>query len=286
MELFRPIIRVAAVAAVAFVVQLIASRSIDTLVRRVVRSDRYASKAEEEKREDTLIAVFRPLSRAVIFIIAFIVALGLLGVNLAALITGAGAIGLVFGIVAQSAFKDYIAGIYLILENQYRVGDVVLLAGTTSGVVEDITIRITKLRDLDGNLHFVRNGDAGVITNMTAEWANANIDIQVGWGADIDQVAELINEVGTALAADETWSQRVLEPVQFLRVDGFSGSAVTVKALGKTTPIDQWAVAGEFRRRLKSAFDRHGIERPYPQRVIREAASVRPQHKVRKEVTV
>jgi len=252
---------------------MIVGKSIDSLVRRAVRSDKYANKAEEVKREDTLIAVFKPLSRALVWVVAGIVALGIFGVNLAALITGAGAIGLVFGIVAQSAFKDYIAGTYIILENQFRVGDVVLLAGTTSGVVEDITIRITKLRDLDGNLHFVRNGDAGVITNMTAEWANANIDIQVGWGADIDQVAELIDEVGAALAADEAWSDRIIEPVKFLRVDSFSGSAVTVKALGKTTPIDQWAVAGEFRRRIKVAFDRHGIERPYPQRVVREAAA-------------
>lgn len=263
--------QIIAVAIGASIVQWLAGKSIDSVVRRTVRGDKYSTKAEEVKREDTLIHVFRPLSRGVIWIVAFIVVLGLLGVNLAALVTGAGALGLVFGIVAQSAFKDYIAGIYIILENQFRVGDVVLLAGTTSGVVEDITIRVTKLRDLDGNVHYVRNGDAGVITNMTSEWANANIDIQVGWDANIDQVEKIINEVGTTMAAEEAWKPMIVEPVQFFRVDAFSPSAVTVKALGKTTPIDQWTVAGEFRRRIKTAFEKHGIERPYPQRVIREA---------------
>jgi small conductance mechanosensitive channel len=271
MSLFKSVVEIASVVIGTGFVQLVVGKSIESVVRRSVHADRYSTKAEEIKREDTLIHVFRPLSRGVIWIIAGIVLLGLFGVNLAALVTGAGALGLVFGIVAQSAFKDYIAGIYILLENQFRVGDVVLLAGTTSGVVEDITIRVTKLRDLDGNVHYVRNGDAGVITNMTSEWANANIDVQVGWDANIDQVEKIINEVGTAMAEDAAWKSVIVEPVQFYRVDGFSPSAVTVKVLGKTTPIDQWAVAGEFRRRIKVAFEKHGIERPYPQRVLHEA---------------
>jgi small conductance mechanosensitive channel len=273
MSVFQTTSQIIAVIAGMSIVQWLAGKSIDGVVRRSVHGDKYSTKAEELKREDTLIHVFRPLSRGVIWIIAFIVILGLFGVNLAALVTGAGALGLVFGIVAQSAFKDYIAGIYIILENQFRVGDVVLLAGTTSGVVEDITIRVTKLRDLDGNVHYVRNGDAGVITNMTSEWANANVDIQVGWDANIDQVEKIINEVGAAMATEEAWKPMIVEPVQFYRLDSFSPSAVTVKALGKTTPIDQWTVSGEFRRRIKVAFEKHGIERPYPQRVLHEAKS-------------
>lgn len=271
MSVFETASQIVAVGVGACIVQWLAGKSIDGVVRRAVHGDKYSTRAEELKREDTLIHVFRPLSRGVIWIVFFIVMLGLLGVNLAALVTGAGALGLVFGIVAQSAFKDYIAGIYIILENQFRVGDVVLLAGTTSGVVEDITIRVTKLRDLDGNVHYVRNGDAGVITNMTSEWANANIDIQVGWDANVDQVEKIINEVGTTMALEEAWKPKIVEPVQFYRLDSFSPSAITVKALGKTTPIDQWTVAGEFRRRIKVAFEKHGIERPYPQRVLHEA---------------
>ncbi|MEO6761846.1 MAG: mechanosensitive ion channel family protein [Candidatus Saccharimonadales bacterium] len=255
----------------AIVVQVIARESVASLVRRVVLRNKYTSKVEEKKREDTLLHVFRPLNRIVIWVIAVIVALSLLGVNLAALITGAGAAGLVFGIIAQSAFKDYIAGVYLILENQYRVGDVVMLAGTTSGMVEDITIRVTKLRDLDGNLHYVRNGDAGVITNMTTEYSNVNLNIGIGYGDDIDLVEKLINEVGLAMAKEANWQEVITEPIQFLRVDDFAESSVTIKVLGKVQPIHQWEVAGEFRRRIKKVFDKNGIDIPVPQVVIHQA---------------
>ena len=263
-------IKILLVVVVAAAVQLVVRESITNLVRRVVRGQKYASKTEEKKREDTLLHVFRPLNRAIIWFIALVVILSILGVNFAVLLTGAGTVGLVVGIIAQSAFKDYIAGVYIIVENQFRVGDVVLLAGTTSGTVEDISIRVTKLRDLDGNLHFVRNGDAGVITNMTAEWARANVDLQVGWSADIDKIEKIINEVGAKMAAEEQWRELIVEPIKFYRVDSFSDSAITVKALGTTTPINQWTVAGEFRRRIKKAFEEHGIEPPYPQRVVHE----------------
>jgi len=254
----------------AIVVQLLVRFSINDIVRRVVKSNSYASEIEEKKREDTLLHVFRPLSRVLIWVVALIIVLSLLGVNWAALLTGAGALGLVFGIVAQSAFKDYIAGIYIILENQYRVGDVVMLAGTTSGVVEDITIRITKVRDLDGNLHFVRNGDAGVITNMTSEWSRANVELHVGWDSDLDVVEKIINKVGSEQARDEAWRDLITEPIQFYRVDGFTESAIIVRALGQTVPINQWNVAGDFRRRIIREFDKHGIERPFPQRIVQQ----------------
>lgn len=270
MDGFDTAIKIVVVILVAGLVQIILREGIDKLVRRAVHGHKYSSRTEEKKREDTLLHVFRPLNRAIVWFIALIVILSIVGVNLAALITGAGAVGLVFGIVAQSAFKDYIAGVYIIVENQFRVGDVVMLAGTTSGVVEDITIRITKLRDMDGNLHYVRNGDAGVITNMTSDWANANINLDISWDSDIDEVEKVINEVGAAMAKEERWHEVIVEPIQFLRVDSFGDSAVTVKALGKTTPINQWSVAAEFRRRIKVAFEQHSIGRPYPQLVVNQ----------------
>lgn len=254
----------------AALVQVVVRASIASLVRKIVRGHKYVSADEEYKREETLLHVFRPLSRIIIWLTALIIVLSMVGVNLAAMITGAGALGLIFGVVAQSAFKDYIAGIYIIVENQYRVGDVVLLAGTVSGVVEGITIRVTKLRDLDGNVHFIRNGETGVITNMTSEWSRANIELQVGWDADIEQVKQLINTVGSAMAKDSEWREFITEPIQFYRVEGFTDSAVTIRALGQTTPIKQWDVAGEFRRRIKHEFDKHGIERPYQHRVVQQ----------------
>lgn len=256
---------------VAILVQLAVRKSINDLVRRAVKRQRYASRVEEKKREETLVQFFRPASRIIIWTIALIVALSIAGVNWGALIAGAGVIGVVAGIGGQSALRDYVGGIYIILENQYRVGDVVRLADNTSGIVEDITIRITKLRDLDGNLHFVRNGESVIVTNMTSEWSRANVDLQVGWGANLDMVEQIINEVGAGMMHEKEWREVIIEPIQFFRVDGFTGSAINVKALGKTVPINQWAVAGEFRRRLKAEFDKHNIERPFPQRIIHQA---------------
>lgn len=258
----------------ALLLQLIIRNPIERLVRQAIRSHRYSSKEEERKREDTLITVFHTASSVVVWIVAIIVMLIQLQINLAGLLTGAGLIGIIVGVGAQGAIRDFLAGIFIILENQYRVGDIVTLSagvtGGVSGVVEDITVRITKLRDLDGNLHIVSNGSVGVITNMTFQFANVNVDIPISYTTDIDTAQKVINEVGIELAGDKTMGPDVMEAIQFLRVESFDASVMTVKALGKVRAGTQWDVAGEFRRRVKIAFDKKGIELPYPQVVIHE----------------
>lgn len=131
-------------------------------------------------------------------------------------------------------------------------------------------MRITKLRDLDGNLHIVSNGSVGVITNMTFKYANVNVDIPVTYTTDIDKAKKVINEVGIELAGDEAMGKDITEAIQFLRVDRFDASVMIIKALGKVTAGTQWDVAGEFRRRIMIAFDKKGIEIPYPQVVVHE----------------
>jgi len=143
----------------------------------------------------------------------------------------------VLGLGAQSTIKSYLAGLFIILENQYRVGDIITLNGLgiqdgVSGVVEDISIRITKLRDLDGNLHIVSNGTAQVITNRTFQYAKVNIDVPVSYDADIDKVQKVIDETGTAMASDEAWQKLILEPIKFLRVDSFNDFSVGRCAVG------------------------------------------------------
>lgn len=260
---------------IVIVIQLIIRDSLGHIVKRAVSRHRYESQVDEQKREDTLIHIFRTANAAILWIIGLIVILGELHINIATLLTGAGLIGVVVGLGAQNIIKDYLAGIFIILENQYRVGDIITLnalgvTGGISGVVEDITIRITKLRDLDGNLHIISNGLAGVITNMTFKYANVNVNVGVSYHSDIDNVEKVINEVGLSMAGEDEWKKIILEPIQFLRVDSFDSSAVTVKALGKVQPSNQWTVAGEFRRRLKAAFDKHGIEIPLPQVVVHQ----------------
>lgn len=261
---------------VALMLQLIVRSPIERIVRRIIRTHRYSNKDEAKKREDTLITIFHTAGMVVVWIVAIIVILMQLHVNFAGLLTGAGLIGIVVGVGAQGTIRDFLAGIFIILENQYRVGDIVTLSagvtGGVSGVVEDITVRITKLRDLDGNVHIVSNGSVGVITNMTFKYANVNIDLPISYSTDIDKVRKIINEVGIDVAGDKTLGTDVIEAIQFLRVDSFDASVMMVKALGKVKAGTQWDVAGEFRRRIKMAFDKKGIEIPYPQVIVHDEA--------------
>ncbi len=255
-------------------VQLILRSSIDRIVERVVRSHKYTSKVEEGKREETLKKVFRTSSAIVLWIIGIILLLWQLEVNLGALLTGAGLVSVVAGLSAQSVIKDYLAGIFIITENQYRVDDVITLAtptATVSGVVEDISLRMTRLRDMDGNLHIISNGTVGVITNHTFQYANVNIDVQVSYATDINLVERLVNKAGLATAKAEALEPDILEPIQFLRIESLNESSVTVKAYGKVRPGSQWDIAGDFRRRLKDSFNKHHIPIPYPTALVHEA---------------
>ena len=259
---------------VAMIVQLILRATISRLVRKIVRRHRFANQIDEEKRENTLVTIFRTAFAVLLWIIVIVVVLWQCRVNLAALMTGAGLIGIVVGFGAQSAIKDFLAGIFVIAENQYRVGDIVTLRPGNmeiSGVVEDITIRITRLRDLDGNMHIIQNGSAGAVTNLSFGYANVNVDVRVAYESDVNKVEKIMNEVGDEMTKDEKWAGTIVEPIQFLRVDGFEDSGVRIKALGKVEPAMQWDVAGEFRRRLKKAFEKHDISIPLPQVVVHQA---------------
>ncbi len=258
---------------VALIVQMISRRFTDNIVRQTVRRHyRNSSQAEERKRENTLSSVFHTLGAVVIWTVTFIVILFQLHVNIAGLLTGAGVLGVVVSLGAQGAIKDFLAGMFIIMENQLRVGDIVTLSagvpGGVSGIVEDVTVRITKLRDLDGNLHIVPNGSAGVITNMTFRFANVNIDIPISYEADIEKVKQIIDQVGVELGGDKQFGPDITEAIQFLRVDSFGESTVVVKALGKVRAGTQWDVAGEFRRRLMHAFEKKKITIPYPHVVV------------------
>lgn len=254
--------------------QLLVRGSIERIVIRVVRGHKYASKIDEDKRETTLTNIFQTASAIILWTIGVVVILSELHVHIAALLTGAGVVSVVFGLGAQSAIKDFLAGIFIITENQYRVGDIVTLSAGTplgvSGVVEDITIRITRLRDQDGNLHVVPNGSAGIVSNLSFQFANVNVNVTVPYETDVDKVERIMNDIGSKLAAEPVWAENIIEPIKFLRVDSFSDSGVTVKALGKVKPGAQWDVAGEFRKQLIIAFEKHHIAFALPQVVVHQ----------------
>ena len=252
---------------------------IKKFIHRAVKRDNFASDRDEQQREDTLVSTVRSVTRVAVIVITGLLLLEEVGINIAPLIAGAGIAGVALGFGSQSLVKDFIAGIFVLTENHYRVGDVVELNQTVSGVVERFSLRETVLRDLDGMVHHIPNGEVTIATNMTMDYANVNLDIGVGYDTDIDLLEKIVNEVGNELAADEDWKDSLIDPPQFLRVDNFADSAITVKITGKTVPMKQWAVTGELRRRLKKAFEKNNIEIPFPQRVMRTMPDVAPKSK-------
>ena len=254
---------------VLFLIKHFGSTIIDKIIRKAITSDRYSSAKAEKMREDTLISILSAILRVALWIFGSMLVLAQLGVNIGPLIAGASVAGIAIGFGAQAVVKDFVSGIFIILENQYRVGDVITLAGIT-GTVEEITVRQTVLRDVDGAKHFIPNGQIGVTSNLTMDYSNLVLNIDVSYDADIKKVQRAIDEVGAKLARDDDFKDLVIEAPKFLRVQEFGAHSVVVRAMGKMKPGSQWRVAGEMRLRLKQAFDKQGIEIPYQQLVIRK----------------
>ncbi|HUF06377.1 MAG TPA: mechanosensitive ion channel family protein [Candidatus Binatia bacterium] len=226
-----------------------------------------AHPVELERRMNTIARLGIRVAGAIIAVIAGLMALGLFGIDIGPAIAGLGVIGIAVGFGAQTLVRDWLAGIFVILENQYSTGDVVRIAGV-DGVVEELSLRRTTLRDLDGTVHTVPNGQIIVASNLTRLWARVNLDVGVAYDTDIDRATAIINETGEALYTDPGWSGRLLEAPKVIRINALGDSAVTLKVLGQVAAAEQWAVAGELRKRILSAFREAGIEIPFPHRVI------------------
>ena len=225
------------------------------------------SAIEVRKRRETLQGLTEGVVRAVILIIAFVTALDRFGLNIGPAVAGLGVVGVALGFGAQSLVKDYLAGMFVLIENHFSKGDVVKIADVT-GTVEDFTLRRTTLRDLDGTVHIVPNGLIGVTSNLTRVWGRVNIDVTVAYGTDIDRVIEVVNGLGRAIAEEAAWKRRVLEAPRVERVEALGEYGVTLKVLGTVRASDRWAAAGEIRKRILEAFKANRIEIPRPQRVI------------------
>ncbi|HEX5466463.1 MAG TPA: mechanosensitive ion channel family protein [Candidatus Limnocylindrales bacterium] len=216
------------------------------------------SAIEVAKRRATLQSLVGAVVRTVIAIIGFLMALDALRLNVAPAIAGLGVLGVALGLGAQSLVKDYLAGAYILIENQYAKGDVVRIAGV-SGTVEDFTLRRTTLRGQDGTLHSVPNGLITVASNLTRIWARITVDLRVPFGTDIERAGAMIDAAGKAMADDPAWARRLLEAPRFERVESL-GPGLTLRIVGSVRAADRWAAAGELRRRLAEAFAGAGIE--------------------------
>jgi len=224
------------------------------------------STAEVQKQADTIeaLAVSTIRLAAALLIGALILSL----LNLGPVIAAMGVVIAAIAFAGQDFVRDYLAGVVIIVENQFYVDDVIQVAGV-SGKGEDFTLRRTKLRDADGILHIVSNGEIRVASNLTRGYAGINLAVPIGYDADVDRAMALIDDVGAALAADADWSHRILEAPVAVRLDGFGDMGTSIKVLGKVRAGDQWAVAGDLRRRVLAAFPDSGISLPHP-RVIFE----------------
>ena len=217
------------------------------------------SAVELKKRMDTLDALGANALQFFIVVIAGLMILGQLGLDIGPAVAGLGIVGIAVGFGAQFLVRDYLNGSLILIENQFSRGDVVRLAGV-EGTVEDFTLRRTTLRDLDGIVHTVPNGEIHVASNLTRVWSRINQDVTVAHGTDVEAAIAVVDEVGREMAGDPVWRRRVLEAPRVERIAELAESGVTLKILGTVRAADQWAAAGDFRRRLLEAFRTNGIE--------------------------
>lgn len=270
-----PLVQIALILLIAFVLHRFSSQIINVFVTRIMARHKFETVADRQKQQETVAGIFRTTAGVLLWLIAVGAILSVLNFDLAQIAAGAGFFGIIIGLGAQATIRDYLAGIFILLEGQYRVGDIVTLNGggvsqETSGVVEDITLRITKLRDLDGTLNIIRNGEASIITNRTFKYSSIVIDVGVSYDSDIDKVEEIMNRVGKDMLKDEELNKVIKEPMRFFRVDDFAESAVIIKTVGKVAPAKQWDIAGEYRRRLLKVFRKEGVVIAYQQVVVHQ----------------
>lgn len=249
-----------------YLINRLARRTIERAIKKEVKD---TTPEGTKKRQKTLTRIFSGALTIIVWVVAITMILPELGINIGPILAGAGILGVALGFGAQYMIRDFLAGLFIILENQYRVGDVVCLDGTC-GLVEDINLRKTILRDLDGIVHHVPNGEIKKASNLSKQFARVNLNIGVAYKENLDKVIEVVNKVGKELAEDPQWKDLIIKPPQFLRVDNFGESAIIIKILGETKPLKQWDVTGELRKRIKIAFDKEKIEIPFPQRVIHQ----------------
>ena len=244
-------LRIVLILFMSWVATRVARRVIPRLLSSVMLGQ--ASTADHDevlKRSETLSSVFVGGAVAFIYVSALFMVLTELAVPIGPVLGGFGIAGLAVGFGAQYLVRDVIAGIFIIAENQYRTGDVVTVAGI-SGLVESINLRRTVLRDLDGEVHVIPNGEITVASNKTKYWSRVHLDVGVAYKEDVDRVIQVLNEIGDDIAADPYYGLMLITPPQVLRLNSLDDSAVTFKMLGDCKPMKQWEIMGEMRKRIK-----------------------------------
>lgn len=238
-------------------------RMIKRLVAARIPKVRQESIDQLALRSDTVSHSLSQAASFFIWTIAFVIVLSELGVDIGPLLASLGVASLAIGFAAQSLIRDYLHGVFIVLEDWYRIGEVAIINGE-GGLVEEITFRRTVLRNLDGTRIMIPNSQVGVAKNMTRDWSRINLNVSVAYGTDLNAAFAIINEVGQQMKADPQWGVDLITAPKAERVDLLGASGIEIKILADTQPIKQWGLAGELRRRLKERFDAEGIEIPWP----------------------
>lgn len=250
---------------IAYLLNKLSKLIIPIVIQRFMKIRGRGKKAIEEvnKRSSTLSGFVTNAFLGLVILIALFMILSEIGVDIGPLLAGAGVLGLAIGFGAQKLIGDLINGLFIVLEDYYGKGDVIRVANI-SGLVEDVNIRRTILRDLDGVVHTVPNSEIQIASNFTRSWSRVNLNVSVGYGEDLDKAIEVINKVGNELARDKYFKPLIITTPQVLRVENLGDSGIEIKILGDTKPMKQWEITGELRKRIKKAFDEAGIEIPWP----------------------
>jgi small-conductance mechanosensitive channel len=236
-------------------------------VERLIPEKDPLQAAEVKKRAQTLGNTLRDALLVVFSFVALLMILGELGIQLGPLLATAGIGALAIGFGAQSLVKDVINGFFILLENQYRIGDAIEVAGV-SGLVESLTLRRTVLRDLEGRVHMIPNGEIKIVSNLSKEWARSVLDIGISYREDLDRIIDVLSKIGKEMENEERFKEALLEPVQILGIERFGESQLVIRMAVKTAPLKQWEVSRELRKRIKNRFDEEGIQIPYPHRIL------------------
>lgn len=239
-----------------FIVRGVMKKFARLIIIRV--SKKVGMSTEQEKRITTINALFTRIAFVLLWGVGIIVLLGELNINIAPILTGLGIFGLALSFGAQSLVKDLIAGIFILIENQIRVGDVAVINGT-GGLVESIDLRTIVLRDSEGIVHVFPNGLIRTLSNTTKDWSACVLDISVAYKEDLERVEEIMKEVGEDLRGDKEFGRYILKPIEIFGIEKLSKASMVIRIRIKTQPLKQWMIAREYRLRLKKAFDKHDI---------------------------
>lgn len=248
----------------------ISYRILGLVLRRIERSAAAADPSTvsvHEQRVATLLGLVRSVGIVIIGIITLFMILTALGIQIGPLLAGAGVVGLAISFGAQSLVRDILSGLFILFENQFGVGDVIRI-GDAAGKVEKMTLRIVVMRDIQGTVHVVPNGEIKRVSNLTRSFSRAVIDIRVGFREDVERVMDVMRDLGARIWDDPDWKPLLMEQPTVPGIESFDDSSVTIRLLATTVPLKQWDVARELRRRLKRRFDEEGIAIPFPHRTL------------------